>query len=304
MKIIEGLSPYEFDTDENGLPTFTQKNIAFLNGILRYDSNYSTSSDKSNSEYQNSYAGLLENTDFFSFPPLRDSEGYDELGERIDVLYKVIESIDKINSTHLSSEGNSKKDNGTSNEKRNKGRAKVAAKIREIGGQNLNNLLENADTEIVNKIADSLVGGKHNFSFATKFCSYVSIHALGKDNYCIYDEILQSVLPYYAYMYVDDFKKKYPYIYKTINATKSNGYKTRNESLVYQYKIDDNYAGYKKLIDEIINGIKNKTGENISYADFDHLVWYYFKGSKNKILFAMSKLPENKVSRKTTTKTI
>ena len=45
-------SPYEFDVDEYGVPAFTKKNIAFLNGILKYDSNYSTSTDENNEDIQ------------------------------------------------------------------------------------------------------------------------------------------------------------------------------------------------------------------------------------------------------------
>jgi hypothetical protein len=225
-------SPYEFDTDQNGFPTFTQKNIDFLNGILRYDSNYSTSSDKNNPEYQSSYAGILEQGDFFNFSDSASSTEFDELKNPIDNLYRVIVSIDKINSTHLSSEGNSSKSE-KSVEKRNKGRAKVAQAIRNYGGEQLREALKKGDTGIIDVIADPSVGGKHNFSFATKFCSYVSIYALRMDNYCIYDEILQQVLPYYAYMYIDDFDNT---LYKTVKPTKRNGNLTRNESLLSTLK--------------------------------------------------------------------
>ena len=122
--VVKKESPYEFDTDQNGFPTFTQKNIDFLNGILRYDSNYSTSSDKNTPEYQSSYTGILEQDDFFDFSASASSTKLDELGNPIDNLYRVIVSIDKINSTHLSSEGNNSK-HENSVEKRNKGRAKA-----------------------------------------------------------------------------------------------------------------------------------------------------------------------------------
>ena len=286
LTIIKKASPYEFDTDQNGFPTFTKKNIDFLNGILRYDSNYSTSSDKNNPEYQSSYAGILESESFFDFSASSDER--DELGNPIDNLYRAIVSIDKINSTHLASEGNTGKSE-KSDKKRNKGRARVAEKIRELGGQELKEALRNGDASIIEMIADAEVGGKHNFSFATKFCSYTSIHALGLDNYCIYDEILQLVLPYYAYMYIDDFDGK---IYKTVKATRANGYNSRNESLVSLFKQNNDYNGYRELIKRIIYGIKAKIGVEISFADFDHMLWYYFKGSKSKITNAMSCLPK------------
>lgn len=288
LKINVKESPYEFDTDQNGFPTFTKKNIDFLNGILRYDSNYSTSSDKNNPEYQSSYAGILERGKFFDFSDSITSNEFDESGKPIDDLYRVIVSIDKINSTHLSSEGNSSKGEKSA-EKRNKGRAKVAQTIRNYGGDKLSEALQKGDAGIIDVIADPSVGGKHNFSFATKFCSYVSIHALRMDNYCIYDEILQQVLPYYAYMYIDDFDNT---LYKTVKPPKRNGNLTRNESLVSTLKQNKDYSGYRELINKIIAGVKKKIGVSITYADFDHMVWYYFKGSRSKIIKAMNCLPK------------
>ena len=275
---------YEFDTDQNGFPTFTKKNLEFLNAILHYDSPYSVFSDEMTSEYRDSYAGIFESEDFFDFPASESLDECDELGNPVDDLYRAIVSLDTLNSTHLSSEG---KGGG------NKGRAKVAAKIREYGGKNLKNALEKGDIEIVGMIADRNVGGKHNFSFASKFCAYASLHALKKDNYCIYDEILQSILPYYAWMYVDDPKIDCTILYKRVT-----GKTTRNESLVYQYKEKGDYKAYRELIDAIIAGIKNKIGVEISYADFDHMLWYYFKGSKSKILGAMECLPYREVARR------
>ena len=290
VSIQHGATSYEFDTDQNGFPTFTQKNIEFLNGILRYDSSYSTSSDKNTPEYQASYAGILERGNFFNFSATSSATEIDELGNPVDDLYRVIVSIDKLNSTHLSSEGNSK--SAASSGKRNRGRALVAQAIRKLGGERLKEYLQQGDTEIVKIIANPKVGGKHNFSFATKFCSYVSIHALEQDNYCIYDEILQLVLPYYAYMYIDDFDGKYPGLYKMVRGTKANGGSERRESLVSSFKENSNYEGYRDIIDEIIVGVKNKIGVDITYADFDHMLWYYFKGSKSRIISAMNCLPK------------
>ena len=292
MEIKISQSPYEFDTDENGFPTFTRKNINFLNAILRYDSNYSIASDRDNLEYQMSYAGILEKENFFDFAASEDAVKIDELGNLVDDLYRAIVSIDAVNSTHLASEGHKEKDNRGETQKNNKGRAKVAARIREIGGQNLKERLARGDAALVSEIASSEVGGKHNFSFATKFCTYVSRHALQRDCYCIYDEILRSVLPYYGYMYIDDFCENYAHLYKVIRATRKNGYQSRKESLVGQFKDNDDYEGYRTFIDAIIQGVREKVGETITYADFDHMVWYFFKSSKSKVLAAMNKIPD------------
>ncbi len=281
MKIIKKASPYEFDTDCNGFPTFTKKNVNFIKAILRYESPYSIFSDKTTPEYNSEYPGILEKGDFFKFASPETTDDY-----LIDDLYRVIVSIDKLNSTHLSSEGRQKSSNTQG--KRNKGREKVAKMIRDIGGENLKQRLSKGDPELVGAIASKDAGGKHNFSFATKFCSYVSIHALGQDNFCIYDEILQSILPYYAYMYVDDFEnnENCSGIYQ-----KAKG-KKKNKSLVCKkYKEEDDYKGYRALIDEILTGIESKLGEKISYSVFDCMLWFYFKGSVSKVQAAMDKLP-------------
>lgn len=305
-------SHYKFDTDKFGFPTFTKKNIEFLNAILQYDSNYRSSSGEYQlhkndqnyantiKEYEESYAWILQNKeiDFFNsfkklYPNLNEKDNKDKLGKPIDALYKVIESIDKINSTHLAAEGTIKK--------KNKGREIVAERIREIGGEHgekLKERLKSKDKDekakLVKEIATA-VETKLNFSFATKFCAYVSTHALNDpDNFCIYDNVVQSVLPYYAKMYVDESiyeEKKYSELYKTVKSTKANEKKPHYESLVEKkYRNKDGYKGYMELIDDIIEGIETKTGEKITYQDFDHMVWYYFKGSKGRVRDAMAAL--------------
>ena len=52
------------------------------------------------------------------------------------------------------------------------------------------------------------------------------------------------------------------------------------------------YEEYRNLIKEIIAGVKKKISVDITYADFDHMVWYYFKGSRSKIIEAMNCLPK------------
>lgn len=169
---------YQFDTDQNGYPTFTQKNIDFVTAIISYDSNYSASSLQSDNFVEDNYVSILSQEDFFN----------------MNKLDEVIASIDRINSTHLSSEGPRVKGGG--------GKEKTAEAIQRIGGQELRKRLEEGDPLLVHEIA-SAVPNKYNFSFASKFCAYASQYALNKHNYCIYDKVLQSILPYYHYIYVD-----------------------------------------------------------------------------------------------------
>ena len=63
MAIIKkntSVNPYEFDTDSNGFPVFTRKNIAFLQALIENDSDYRISYDYDNEKFESSYAGLLE----------------------------------------------------------------------------------------------------------------------------------------------------------------------------------------------------------------------------------------------------
>lgn len=255
-------STYQFDTDQNGYPTFTQKNLDFVTAIISYDSNYSSSSVQSDSLAEDNYVSILSREDFFA----------------LNKLDQVITSIDKINSTHLSSEGSRVKGGG--------GKEKTAEAIRRIGGEELRKRLEEGDPVLVHEIA-SAVPNKYNFSFASKFCAYASQHALKKHNFCIYDKVLQSVLPYYYYIYVDG--DGYRNLYKTVRG------RADNESIISDHcqdrKNTNGYAQYRQLIDDIISGIEEKCGICIDYEAFDHIVWYYFKGTNSKVQKAMNLLP-------------
>ena len=259
---------YAFDL-KNGFPFFTPKNLLLVDALIRYNSNYSVTADKSHPEYKESYSYILENKKdkFFNF------DGYE--------LEKVVRSIDKINSTHLTSEGNSLPKGATHN-----GIMKTVNRIKEIN--NLKERMINADPEVVFEIA-SAVDTKYNFSFATKFCAYVSEIALDiTEGYCIYDDIVQAILPLYIYHYVD--KETAIRNCKIINKNKPN---IRIESNVSRFKSKTNqngYREYRELIDSVIKGIENKDGIKVTYSEFDHMLWYYFKGSKRRIEIALKTL--------------
>lgn len=60
----------------------------------------------------------------------------------------------------------------------------------------------------------------------------------------------------------------------------------------YIFKDLGGYRGYRELIDKILFGIERACGERLSYNELDRLIWYYFKGSREKIRKAMSCLPK------------
>ncbi len=241
-KISNNVNPYEFDIDCNGFPALTEKNFLFVKALIENDSNYRAPDDLSKN-----YKKLLKN----SFP-----KTYEE-------ILLAVKLIDKYDSTHLSSEGRNFKSY-------NKGREITAQKIKYLtDNDNLEQKLLNGCTGPIHVIANAVneshykdlgtYEGKYNISFASKYCAYVSLYALEKDNYCIYDRVLGEILPYYAKMYCN---KKISQIH---------------------IKSQPEYDAYKGLIDEIIRSAAEITGYTASYKEFDDLLWYYFKGENSRI---------------------
>ena len=162
-------NPYEFDTDKNGFPTFTPKNMKFIQVLIHNDSNYRISF---NANAEKSSAHFLDN----HFP---------ETKER---LQKAIELLDKENSTHLSVQG---------------GIDATVQKIMDIGLETVKNRIQSGDPELVNEIANALPN-RLNFSFASKFCTYSNRYCFKQDDYAIYDNIVAKILAYYAYVYTGE----------------------------------------------------------------------------------------------------
>lgn len=78
--------------------------------------------------------------------------------------------------------------------------------------------VESGDPELVNEIAKS--NGKINlFSFASKYCCYHNKNLYGKDDYSIYDTVLQQNLPkYFGDITINNLKKwRVNYDYKAYN---------------------------------------------------------------------------------------
>ena len=49
-----------------------------------------------------------------------------------------------------------------------------------------------------------IIPDRYTFSFASKFCTYVSRYLYNSDDYCIYDNVLCNALPYYAWAYLGE----------------------------------------------------------------------------------------------------
>lgn len=236
--------PYRFDLDDNGQLALTKKNAVFMRAIISNDSNYRSATDEKNI---NSSAWHFKNYRF---------------SKDISEIEKGVRLIDKENSTHLAVSGREKGSN--------KGIEIVANKI--LGIENLENELNEGSSKVVITIAES-IKGYNVFSFATKYCAFVSRYLCEqKDNYCIYDGVLANILPYYAWYYCGrkDLLKR-----------------TGNSNIEGIYKNKYDYDGYRKLIDDIREAAYKKYSYEVTREDFDNLLWYYYKGDNLRINSAL-----------------
>lgn len=101
------------------------------------------------------------------------------------------------------------------------------------------------DPELVNQIARC--NGKVNFfSFASKYCTYHNMDIYERDDYSIYDSVVQEALPYY--------------IPKLTQATVNNWRKTLN------------YAAFSDCIGKLLD--QNDIHIPFRRRKFDHFLWY------------------------------
>lgn len=221
---------------------FTQNNIELINFCLSIDSSYR---DAFNPTSIGSSAYLITNEWSFDKDTIKD----------------ICERIDKENSTHLAVSGHNKGDN--------KGVDAVVKKILDI--DDFETRLKKEDADLVNEIAKA-VPEISKFSFASKFCTYVSIYKDKNPNaYSIYDKVISEILPYYEW--------------KFLHTTK-NAQKNRNKKVVstientFAKKGSFNYEGYNKLIGQIIEAINKEKNLNIDRLTFDRMLWYYYKGDE------------------------
>ena len=166
MNLIEiSKDYYRLALDQYGAPAFDIENFKLIYTFLQYDSNYSSVENEKHPQYQYTYAAILKHhrQSFFLFKKIEDYTDVEKYMKN-DPLYRVIESIDRMNSTHLASEGP---------KGGNKGRLKTAKFVYSI--KNFKERLFKGDPLLVNEIATRghEKGAKNNFSFASKFCAYL-----------------------------------------------------------------------------------------------------------------------------------
>jgi len=286
-------NPYQFDLDQNDVPLFTDKNIAFVNGMVENDSNYNKTDKK---ELCKIIEGMFV------------GDAY----ERMACIGRVVYEIDNENSTHLTAVGRHKVDDimkkldlkpmtvekmsdDGEGEKTITGGVLFTSQI--IAGiEGLKERLSVGDDRLVFEISHAsktYLNGAHvadvnkiNFSFATKFCHWTCQYLELGDKYCIYDNVVASVLPYF----VDNYASGELASWDCCRMKKIKRGKGGQElvSTIENYKKDDDgYTRYRNLYDAVLEGINkwrsdnNQNGE-IGYREVDRLIWYYFKGASGK----------------------
>lgn len=105
--------------------------------------------------------------------------------------------------------------------------------------------LAQGDPELVSQLART--NGKVNFfSFASKYCTYHSVAAYKRDDYSIFDNVVENSLPHYA-----------PQITKAV----ISGWRTTY-----------NYAAFNRCIGELLD--RNHIQIPFRRRKFDHFLWY------------------------------
>ena len=243
--------PYVLDLDSNGFLAMTEKNARFLCASIKLDSAYRKTYDKN------------DDNSAFKYAVDHNKEIMDK-----EVMTEICRRIDRENSTHLSVSGNQKGDN--------KGISNTVDII--LGIDDIVVKLQNGNADLVKTIAgydekeaNLCEKKRNNFSFASKFCTYMCRFLFEgspeSDNYSIYDGVLSRILPYYAWYYCDDET----YITKR-----------GNSGIEKVFKDKYNYEGYRDLIDRIRQKIEDKMKFPITREQFDSMLWYYYKGMGEK----------------------
>ena len=233
----------------------TTDNIARVEAMIMTDSGYAKSGDinacptfkKNGIEY---YSG---STAYWMTELKKALESENKSNLRNIINHAVI-AVDKENSTHINSDG--------------VGRKQLTDRIM-IRAQSLKKILSNIDSglKFIEEVAEITTGvdeehnARTNLSFASKFAHYACFYLFEKDdprrdNFSIYDNVLNKALPIYI--------KKY----------NLDGYDP------------DSYSSYYKCIGEIIKS----SGEDLSRNGFDHLIWYYYKARLDSIKFKKEKI--------------
>lgn len=234
------------EVDFNGykLAKLTRDNVAIVEAMIRNDSAYIKSTDKTakpmfdkkgNMKFGGSSAYWMCQLRTVLINSKPTDYSYKE------IIKYAVAAVDRENSTHLNSD--------------NCGRNEITDRIRKLNRQELLACLKDPAYKnmklirLISRKTSAVERARENISFASKFCHYACFYIFEgtkyQDNYSIYDNILKTVLPEYLDYY----------------------------SIDETYDLND-YGDYRRAID----AIRAASETEISRNGFDHLLWYYHKG--------------------------
>ena len=234
------------EVDLNGikLAALTRDNVAIVEAMIRNDSAYIRSSDKTAKPVFDKKGNIkYGGSSAYWMSQLRNVLIKNKLSDYSykDLIRYAVEAVDRENSTHLNSD--------------NCGREEISERIYKLKRQEFLACLKDPSYKnmklirLISRRTSAPERARENLSFASKFCHYACFYIFEgtkyQDNYSIYDNILKSVLPKYLDYY----------------------------SIEKDYDLNE-YGDYRKAIDDI----RAASGVEISRNGFDHLLWYYHKG--------------------------
>ena len=240
---------------EGMIPALTEKNKKFFEAVVRLDSNYRRDFNinafpdsrfdptKHVSNSDGLYCGSLA---YWFNEMTINKKDYEKC------LLGAIISIDRTNSTHLQATIN--------------GRSKIKETIMKtcpdvdaLRTELKKDLSSNKKTHLIKKISDALPAAKEgetrsNISFASKFCSYASIHLIDDDKYSKYDNVVAKHLSKYVLLYLNEKMQK------------------------EKTDVVEMYVNYCSYIDRIRDSLVENENINLTRSELDHIIWYGFKG--------------------------
>lgn len=266
--------PYEIDLEElinnretNKIAALTKKNSAFIEAVVRIDSNYKKDTgvvppDDGFDVSQNSNDSKGKYCGSFKYWFNKMQEQGADYGK---CMLGAVISIDRGNKTHLEQVMNGRilmRDRIVSF-------CPNVKSLREaletpFDGENGNHLIAKMTESGLKAIKDN----KDRFfiSFASKFCAYAAIALKTRTQYSKYDKVVSDYLYLYSNCYCGtDYKKMH--------------FKIKEDPIDFERKRKQGlliYRDYQNVIDEIIKA-RQKTIK-LSKTEFDHIVWYCGKG--------------------------
>jgi len=304
--------PYVFDMDKNDFPALTEENFERINFIIKHDSNYRPLDDKGTDPISKTIKDNIKKNDVIFSNEINDIL---TVVKKIDKLNSTRQSSlgpkikgrggQEATACYISSIVDFYERLGKGDTTLVDDIAKHAISIESIKkAKELAKELKwievsNVDLEGINDNDEIL---RYTFSFASKYCAYMA-RALfegekGEDGYCIFDKVMCDILPYYAWVYLGDSnyiklsrpkaKRKTDNIDEQLEPVPPKIVSTIKDE--FAIKSSGNYRKYSELIDRIIQSAERLycseyPGKqcHISRKNFDHLLWYYFKGGNPEI---------------------